>query len=277
MIQRYLLLLFILFLIPEINAQEPRPSVRTSKQRTASKQVSTFTIEAPQLQSTKKIWVYLPQNYATSKRKLSVIYMHDAQNLFDAATSYSGEWNIDEKLDSLKAPVIVVGVEHGNEKRIDELTPFKNEKYGGGKADRYLEFIVKTLKPHIDKTFRTKTDKKNTIIMGSSLGGLTSYYAVLKYPEIFGKAGVFSPSFWFTKDIYDLTEKSKKIKSKIYFLCGDNESEDMVTDLNKMEYLLNSNRCSCLNLNEKKIVKGGQHNEKLWRDGFVKAVLWLGY
>ncbi|RTY89407.1 alpha/beta hydrolase [Flavobacterium sp. GSP27] len=277
MIQRYLLLLFILFLIPEINAQEPRPSVRTSKQRTASKQVSTFTIEAPQLQSTKKIWVYLPQNYATSKRKLSVIYMHDAQNLFDATTSYSGEWNIDEKLDSLKAPVIVIGVEHGNEKRIDELTPFKNEKYGGGKADRYLEFIVKTLKPHIDKTFRTKTDKKNTIIMGSSLGGLTSYYAVLKYPEIFGKAGVFSPSFWFTKDIYDLTEKSKKIKSKIYFLCGDNESEDMVTDLNKMEYLLNSNRCSCLNLNEKKIVKGGQHNEKLWRDGFVKAVLWLGY
>ncbi|RTY87864.1 alpha/beta hydrolase [Flavobacterium sp. RSP15] len=277
MIQRYLLLLFILFLIPEINAQEPTPSVRTSKQRTASKQVSTFTIEAPQLQSTKKIWVYLPQNYATSKRKLSVIYMHDAQNLFDAATSYSGEWNIDEKLDSLKAPVIVIGVEHGNEKRIDELTPFKNEKYGGGKADRYLEFIVKTLKPHIDKTFRTKTDKKNTIIMGSSLGGLTSYYAVLKYPEIFGKAGVFSPSFWFTKDIYDLTEKSKKIKSKVYFLCGDNESEDMVTDLNKMEYLLNSNRCSCLNLNEKKIVKGGQHNEKLWRDGFVKAVLWLGY
>jgi alpha-glucosidase len=113
--------------------------------------------------------------------------------------------------------------------------------------------------------------------MGSSLGGLTSYYAVLKYPEIFGKAGVFSPSFWYSKDIYDLTEKSKKIKSKIYFLCGDAESDDMVSDLNKMEYLLNSNRCYCLNLNEKKIVKGGQHNEKLWRDNFVKAVLWLGY
>lgn len=277
MIHRLLLLLFILFLMSEISAQEPIPTIGTTKQRTASKQVSTFTIEAPQLQTTKKIWVYLPKNYITSKKKFSVIYMHDAQNLFDAATSYSGEWNVDEKLDSLEAPVIVIGIEHGNDKRIDELTPFKNEKYGGGKADRYLEFIVKTLKPHIDKTFRTKTKKKNTSIIGSSLGGLTSYYAVLKYPEIFGKAGVFSPSFWFTKDIYDLTEKSKKIKSKIYFLCGDNESEDMVSDLYKIEYLLNSNRCSCLNLNEKKIVKGGQHNEKLWRDGFVKAILWLDY
>jgi predicted alpha/beta superfamily hydrolase len=67
-----------------------------------------------------------------SAKKYSVIYMHDAQNLFDAKTSYSGEWNVDEKLDSLKAPVIVVGIEHGNEKRIDELTPYKNEKYGGG-------------------------------------------------------------------------------------------------------------------------------------------------
>ena len=268
---KFLLLLFF-FTILKITAQGEE-----TKKSTASKQVSTFTIEAPQLQTTKKIWIYLPENYLNSKKKFSVIYMHDAQNLFDAKTSYSGEWNVDEKLDSLKAQVIVVGIEHGNEKRIDELTPFKNEKYGGGKADSYLEFIVKTLKPQIDKNYRTKTKKKNTIIMGSSLGGLISYYAVLKYPEIFGKAGVFSPSFWYSKDIYSLTEKSKKIKSKIYFLCGDNESDDMVSDLNKMESVLNSNRCYCLNLNEKKIVKGGQHNEKLWRDGFIKAVLWLGY
>nr|WP_317126122.1 alpha/beta hydrolase-fold protein [Flavobacterium rhamnosiphilum] len=145
------------------------------------------------------------------------------------------------------------------------------------KSGQLFRIYRKTLKPKIDETYRTKTDKKNAIIMGSSLGGLTSYYAILKYPEIFGKAGVFSPSFWYSKDIYNLTEKSKKIKSKIYFLCGDTESDDMVSDMNKMEYLLNSNRCYCLNLNEKKIVKGGQHNEKLWRDGFVKAVLWLGY
>lgn len=249
-----------------------------AQESTVSKNVSTFTIEAPQLKTSKKIWIYLPEGYsATAKKKYSVIYMHDAQNLFDKKTSFVGEWNVDEKLDSLKAQVIVVGIEHGNEKRIDELTPFKNEKYGGGKADEYVDFIVKTLKPYIDKNYQTKTKAKNTLIMGSSLGGLVSYYAVFKYPEIFGKAGVFSPSFWFSNDIYTLTEKAPKNKTKIYFLCGDKESDDMVKDLNKMERLLDKNRCYCLRLTKTKIVKGGEHNEKLWRDGFVQAISWLGY
>ncbi|KFF16073.1 alpha/beta hydrolase [Flavobacterium hydatis] len=253
-------------------------TIGNAQESTASKNVSTFTIEAPQLKTTKKIWLYLPENYSTSvKKKYSVIYMHDAQNLFDAKTSYAGEWNVDEKLDSLKAQVIVVGIEHGNEKRLDELTPYKNEKYGGGNADDYLDFIVKTLKPYIDKNFRTKTKAKNTIIFGSSLGGLVSYYAILKYPEIFGKAGIFSPSFWFSNSIYTKTKEIPKIKTKIYFLCGDKESDDMVTDLNKMERLLDTKRCYCLHLTKTKIIKGGEHNEKLWRDGFVQAVLWLGY
>jgi len=249
-----------------------------AQQSTASKNVSTFSIEAPQLNTTKKIWIYLPENYsATAKKKYSVIYMQDAQNLFDAKTSYVGEWNVDEKLDSLKAQVIVVGIEHGNDKRIDELTPYKNEKYGGGKADDYVDFIVKTLKPYIDKNYRTKPKAKNTTVMGSSLGGLVSYYAALKYPEVFGKVGAFSPSFWFSNDIYTLTEQTPKIKTKIYFLCGDKESDDMVKDMTKMERLLDTKRCYCLHLTKSKIVKGGEHNEKLWRDGFVKAALWLGY
>lgn len=242
-----------------------------------SRQVSTFTIKAPQLNTEKKIWLYLPESYATSNKKYSVIYMHDAQNLFDNKSAYAGEWNVDEKLDSLQAQVIVVAIEHGNEKRMEELTPFKNDKYGGGKADDYLDFIVTTLKPHIDSTYRTKIAAKNTIIMGSSLGGLVSFYATLKYPKVFGKAAVFSPSFWFSNEIYNYTQSQNKIKSKIYFMCGDKESDDMVTDLNKMETLINSKRCYCLNLNEKKIVKGGQHNEKLWRDGFVQAIQWLKY
>lgn len=267
MIQKIVLIFLLLFSTVKINAQ----------QSTASKQVSTFTIDAPQLDSKKRIWLYLPKNYETSTKKYPVIYMHDAQNLFDAQTSYVGEWNIDEKLDSLNTQVIVVGIEHGNEKRLEELTPFKNEKYGGGKADSYLEFIVKTLKPEIDKKYRTKPNTKNTTIMGSSLGGLTAFYAILKYPEVFGKAGVFSPAFWINrKEIFELSENTKKLKAKIYFLCGDNEGDaDMIADLNSIEHIVNSKRCDCMKLNKKVIVKGGQHNEKLWRDGFVKAYLWL--
>src|SRR4051812_36625233 len=127
-------LFFMLLIFSNGNAQES----------TASKNVSTFTIEAPQLKTTKKIWIYLPENYSATAKKYSVIYIQDAQNLFDAKTSFVGEWNVDEKLDSLKAPIIVVGIEHGNDKRIDELTPYKNEKYGGGNADNYTDFIVKT-------------------------------------------------------------------------------------------------------------------------------------
>jgi predicted alpha/beta superfamily hydrolase len=251
------------FTLISINAQES----------TTSKNVSTFTIESPQLQTTKKIWVYLPENYTASDKKYTVVYMHDAQNLFDKKTSYSGEWNIDEKLDSLKAPVIIIGIEHGNEKRIDELAPYKNKKHGGGNAQNYIDFIVKTLKPYVDQNYRTKPKAKNTIIMGSSLGGLVSFYAILKYPEIFGKAGVFSPSFQFTNDIYTLVKQTPKIKAKIYFMCGDKESDDMVPDLHQMEGLLDTKRCYY----KTTIIKGGEHNEKLWRNEFVKAILWLGY
>jgi alpha-glucosidase len=267
MIQRLTLLILVFVATEKTFAQ----------QNTASKQVSTFTIEAPQLQTTKKIWIYLPKNYDATKKKYPVIYMHDAQNLFDAKTSFVGEWNVDEKLDSLNAQVIVVGIEHGNEKRMDELTPYKNEKYGGGNADNYLEFIVKTLKPAIDTKYRTKTNARNTGIMGSSLGGLVSYYAILKYPEVFGKAGIFSPSFWFNrKEIIELTNTIPKLKTKIYFLCGDNEGDaDMITDLNKIDDLISEKRCECKKLTKKKIVKGGQHNEKLWRDGFANAFVWL--
>ncbi len=259
--------LFICFLSCKLIAQES----------TASKQVSTFTLESPQLKTTKKIWVYLPKDYSASAKKYPVIYMHDAQNLFDAKTSYVGEWNVDETLDSINAQVIVIGIEHGGEKRMEELTPYPHPKYAGGNADAYLDFIVKTLKPKVDATYRTKTNSKNTAIMGSSLGGLVSFYAALKHPEVFGKVGCFSPSFWFSrKEMNDLMAKTKDFKTKVYFLCGDNEGDaDMVPDMENAEKWVNTKRCECKKLNTKVIVKGGQHNEKLWRENFKKAYLWL--
>ena len=117
-------------------------SHQINSQSTVSKQVSTFVIEAPQLNTHKNIWVYLPKSYKNPKTAYPVIYMHDAQNLFDDSTSYVGEWKVDEYLDSINSKkVIIVAIEHGNEKRIDELTPYKHEKYGGGNGDSYINFI----------------------------------------------------------------------------------------------------------------------------------------
>ena len=264
--KQFLSLLFI-FVFWTINAQKS----------TASKQVSTFTIDAPQLKTSKKIWVYLPKNYKVSKKKYPVIYMHDGQNLFDVKTAAYGEWNVDETLDSINTQVIVIGIEHGGDKRIDELTPYKNTKYGGGKADDYLDFIVKTLKPKVDATYRTKTNNRNTAIFGSSLGGLVSFYAAIKYPEVFGKVGCFSPSFWFGRnEMNNLLSNTKEFHTKVYFMCGDNEGDvDVISDMKKVEYWVNTKRCECKKLNKEVIVKGGQHNEKLWRESFKKAYLWL--
>ena len=109
------------------------------------------------------------------------------------------------------------------------------------------------------------------------MGGLCSFYAALKYPEIFGKVGAFSPSFWINrKEIFELMDKTEKFNTKIFLLCGDDEGDDdMVKDINEIEYKINSKRCSCLKLNKKIIVKQGKHNEKLWREAFGKAYLWL--
>ena len=245
-------------------------------QSTASPNVSTYEIAAPQLDTIRKIWVYLPAGYQTSEKRYPVLYMHDAQNLFDTTTAFSGEWRVDEKLDSLKTPqVIVVGIEHGNKKRIEELTPYPNEKYGGGKADAYINFLRNTLKPHIDGTFRTLPEAENTAIMGSSLGGLTSFYAAIKYPETFKKIGVFSPSFWYSDDIYELVKKSRLDKTqKFYFMAGTAEDEEMITDLEKMLNLLEQKGLPQENF-KLKIVDEAQHNEASWSREFPQAFEWL--
>lgn len=245
-------------------------------QSTASQQVATFEIEASQLQTKKKIWVYLPKSYENSQKSYAVIYMHDAQNLFDASTSYVGEWKIDEYLDSISEDeTIIVGIEHGNEKRIDELTPYPHEKYGGGKGDLYLDFIIKTLKPHIDSTYRTNVDAKHTSIFGSSLGGLISFYGIIKHPETFGNAGVFSPSFWFNDAIYNFVESSDIPKSsRFYFLVGGDESEEMVPDFEKMLTLLKQKGVQPENISSH-IIKEGKHSETFWSEYFPDAYQWL--
>lgn len=250
---------------------------RISAQSTASQQVDTFTMEAPQLHTQKKIWVYLPKDYEKSENAYAVIYMHDAQNLFDAKTSYVGEWQVDEYLDSISEnKAIIIGIEHGNEKRIDELTPYKNKKYGGGNGDAYLDFIINTLKPHVDSTYRTLSDAKHTTIFGSSLGGLISFYAIIKHPETFGNAGIFSPSFWINPEIYPFVEASKIPEtSRFYFAIGSEEGDDdMVPDERRMVALLKSKGVADDHI-VSKIVEGGKHSETFWSAYFPEAYQWL--
>ncbi|MDP3945081.1 MAG: alpha/beta hydrolase-fold protein [Lutibacter sp.] len=252
------------------------------KKSTAASNVSLLKKEfiIPSLNTiSHKVWIYLPPNYDKSSKKYPVIYMHDAQNLFDNASSYAGEWEVDETLNKLYEKTgkgfIVVGIENGGEERINEYTPWKNEKYGGGKGGIYVDFIAKTLKPYIDANYRTKKQQKHTGLIGSSLGGLISYYGGLEYPKTFGKIGALSTSFWFSEKVVDFTlEKGNLKDTKLFLLVGGKEGDDTDKDTQKMEKLLLKTGFKPKNLNTK-INPEGQHNEAFWRSEFLEAVSWL--
>lgn len=226
-----------------------------------------------------KIWVYLPPDYNETKKDYPVIYMHDGQNLFDDKTAYIGEWNVDETLNAIFEKTgkgfIVIGIQNGRESRIAEYTPWPNEKYGGGKGDYYIDFIVKELKPYIDVTFRTKRKAKDTGIIGSSLGGLISYYGGLKHPEVFGKVGALSSSFWFSENVNEFTVQNANQKStKLYMLVGGEEGEDMLKGQEKSKNLLLENGFKSKNL-KTKLVPDGTHSEGFWKAEFEEVVTWL--
>ena len=251
---------------------------RKPRVNTASKNVHIVdtAFSMPQLNRTRRVWMYLPPDYATSKKRYPVLYMHDGQNVFDDLTSFAGEWGVDETLDSIgnhSGEMIVVAVDHGGEKRINEYCPYDVEKYGKGEGDKYVDFLVKTLKPFIDKTYRTQKDKKNTFIAGSSMGGLISMYAMLKYPRVFGGAGIFSPAFWVGPKIFDdIKAKGAKVNSKIYFYCGAEEGETMQPDTEKAfseMRKVSRSKMVCV------VRADGKHSEWVWKEEFPLFYLWL--
>lgn len=252
------------------------------KKSTASENVSIIEQEflIPELNTiSHKIWVYLPPNYAETSKKYPVIYMHDGQNLFDNATSYIGEWGVDETLNELFNKTgkgfIIVGIENGGDERINEYTPWPHEKYGGGKGKIYINFIVNTLKPYIDANYRTKPQQKHTGLIGSSLGGLISYYGGLKYPANFGKIGALSTSFWFSNKVDEFTKKHGNTKRlKLFLLVGEKEGKDMVLGTEKAEKLLIETGFKPKNL-KSKINPEGNHNEAFWKSEFLEIVKWL--
>ncbi len=255
-------------------------------EHTAGKNVSILNdnFYIPQLNRYRRIWLYLPPDYATSDKKYPVLYMHDGQNLFDKNTSFTGEeWGIDKTLDSFAeykdVVPIVVGIDNGGAERINELSPWENKKNGGGDGDKYAQFVVETLKPYIDKKYRTLVDRENTMLMGSSLGGLISLYMGVKYQNVFGKIGVFSPAFWYVPVCYQYAGQTPtKYPTKIYFLGGGKESDsiNVVADAKKMYEVLLKNGYNKENLKVKE-VPDGIHSEWFWKQEFPNAMEWLYY
>ncbi len=256
------------------------PKKQMASTATKSVRFLPTIFEIPQLNRKRTIRLYLPPNYSTGGL-FPVIYMHDGQNLFDNATSFAGEWKVDEILDSLYTyrgfSAIVVAIYNDEKERINEYSPWKNDSLGiGGDGEKYVKFIVNTLKPFIDRHYRTLSGRENTAIMGSSMGGLISLYAALEYPDVFGKAAIFSPSLWFSPkmNIYLQKYKRKKVQ-QLYFLAGEKEGVGMVEDLNRTLELLKNAGFDDEYYVKTKIAPDGRHAEWFWSREFGEAIRYL--
>lgn len=241
--------------------------------------VSEQAFMIPGLNRERHIRVYLPLNYKESKQAYPVLYMHDGQNLFDDSTSFSGEWGVDESLNELDSALnfnmIVVGIDNSSDNRMNEYSAWQNRAFGEAEGKEYVEFIVKNIKPYIDSAYRTLPARENTAIMGSSMGGLITHYAIYEYPEVFGMAGIFSPSYWFADAAYDYTlAKPIRKDARLYFTVGKKEGDMMVHGSELMyEYIVKSGHPKQqINLI---IDENGEHNEAFWRQQFTPAIKWL--
>ncbi len=228
------------------------------------------------LNYSRDVIVWLPPSYQTEKkRRYPVLYMHDGQNIFDPSTSFSGkDWRVDEIADSLIAvkameEIIIVGIYNSP----DRLQEYSDSPLG----QAYMNFVIDDVKPMIDSAYRTKPSKKNTAIMGSSMGGLISLIMMWKYPGIVGMAGCLSTSFWYDdeKTLKEFKKDSWTNKnSKIYIDCGGREKEllkeykQMIPVLKKKGFIKGENL-------EYHLEEKAAHNEYYWSQRVWRPLLFM--
>lgn len=228
---------------------------------------------SPQLNNSRSLILYLPPSYNTNTAKrYPVIYMHDGQNLFNAATAFGGvEWQVDENMNSLisqgkVAEVIIVGI-YNTANRISEYTPSVDPSYGGGNANKYLDFVQNTVKPYIDTNYRTLTGPANTYMLGSSLGGLLSCYAGWTRSNVFSRVGCMSSSFWWNNENFTTQVQNyagTKPPVRFYLDFGGNEGGSVNPTLNMRNALQAKGYVSGVDL-KYYYDATGTHSEASWR------------
>ena len=267
------------------SSAKPVPKAHTASPRV---RVLSEAFPMPPLGRARRVWVCLPADYATAPaRRYSVLYMHDGQNVFDAATSYGGEWGVDETLDRLHRAgldptgTIVVAVDNGAQFRSDEYIPWrstalKDQSHQGGQGAQYVDFLAKNLKPYVDAHYRTRPDAAHTGVAGSSLGGLISVYAALKYPNVFGAVGAFSPAFWVCNDSLRAFAKTHPAarSARFYFVCGPKESETMRPLMAQWRDELRAEGVPAANISFNTPATG-EHKEWFWQREFPAAYQFL--
>ncbi len=266
-------------------AEEPNVNITVAQWRNIpgeNKYIThTFSDFSP-LQGNRRILIYLPPDYDENpEKRYPVLYMHDGQNVFESGAF--GSWNMEQAMQQLYDAGENVGVVvtiDNSAGRLKEYAPFGNPSYEGGVAqgDEYLQAIKNHIIPYVNANFRTLTDRENTGICGSSMGGLISYYAGLKEHDTFGRIGVMSPSFWFCKTdlnnyVADWSGQYTD-KTRMYFICGTNEDTNMVSN---MQAFYDKTKAAGFSeeLLKYEVVQGAGHNEAAWAAQIVRVYQFL--
>jgi predicted alpha/beta superfamily hydrolase len=226
----------------------------------------------------------LPPSYGGGGR-FPVLYAQDGQNLFDAATSSSGEWRVDESMLDLASEgieAIVVGITSRSDSRASEYCPWPHEPYvPEGRADQYLDFVLDSVRPLVDRSFSTNSGANG--VLGSSLGALVSLYAFFSRPGTFGFAGALSAAIWGGDAAFDFFERAPFVDGRIWLDAGDRETPqdpDMnawyVETLELMTALFQRKGYGPDRLHAT-LVSEGVHHESAWAERFPDAIrFWLG-
>src|SRR5918992_5281785 len=216
--------------------------------------------------------VSLPPGYSPkAARRYPTLYFHDGQNVFDKATSVGEEWRADETAQELITagqiePLIMIGVYNTGVQRIGEYTPTAMPGKGGGQADAYGRMLVEELKPLIDRKYKTLPGAGSTGMAGSSLGGLLTLHLGLKYPTVFSRLAVLSPSVWWDGRVILRSVESLpgKLPFRIWLDAGTAEGEEVLRDSRALRDALTGKGWAegqDLAYHE---AEGGQHNEASW-------------
>jgi predicted alpha/beta superfamily hydrolase len=218
--------------------------------------------------------VYLPAIYERNPQsRLPVLYLQDGQNLFDGATSFipGMDWHVKETADQLIAqgairPLIIVGIYNTGKGRLAEYTPSRDKKAGGGKADRYGRMLIEEIIPFIDSEYRTLSGPANTGLGGSSLGGLLAIYLGLKFPQVFGKLAILSPSVWWNQRwiLNFAARRPLRVRPQIWLDTGTNEGGHTVEDAEKLRDVLARKGWREGRDLHFEVIPGAQHNEAAW-------------
>jgi predicted alpha/beta superfamily hydrolase len=225
------------------------------------------------LPARRDVIIALPPDYFSSKRSYPVLYLQDGQNLFDGSTSFikGSFWDVQTTSDRLIEEgaiesLIVVGVYNTGIARMDEYTPMRDPKLGGGKADLYARLMVEELKPWVDRTYRTLDGPAHTGVGGSSLGGLVSLYLGLTLPEVFGRLAVLSPSVWWARGgmLPYIRRTRPEPRPRIWLDVGLSEGPAMIKKCDELHRLL-ERRGWLEGIDMQYLrVPGGRHNEDAW-------------